>query len=217
MKQQPKFAVRLASKFFARYVKKLNGLENLPNKGGYILVSNQNSQADGVAIAITLVNKKNAVAHVVANFKSRSGKWLNEKLIYLLELFTSYWIKMITVRKNDSISKSVKTLQKGYPLIIFPEAKVNYDKKSLLKARSGAVRIALLSKKLLIPVGILGSEKTVPNNTFIPKNHKVTLNFGKPIDFSNFYGKEDDRKVLEKLSRKMMKEIGLLCNKSYLY
>ena len=72
-----------------------------------------------------------------------------------------------------------------------------------LKAKNGAAFMALRSKVKVIPVGIQGSFKPFT---------KVYLNYGKPLDFSMYYGQEKNKEVLEKVTKEIMDNIIMLTN-----
>ena len=58
-------------------------------------------------------------------------------------------------------------------------------------------------KVKVIPVGIQGSFKPFT---------KVYLNYGKPLDFSMYYGQEKNKEVLEKVTKEIMDNIIMLTN-----
>ena len=63
--------------------------------------------------------------------------------------------------------------------------------------------MALRTGVPVIPVGIIGDMKPF---------HKVTLNYGKPLDFSEYKSSKPEKEVLEKVSQEIMDNIIMLTN-----
>ena len=212
------------------YIKKVTGIENFPINEGYILLTNHNSAADFFCSALPLgiyskaqikfkrnlpINKRTSV--IVRFVLSRKKAYFN--LVYkVLFSFCRLFFEPITIFKDGAMEKCVESLNKGQCLIIFPEGLLNEDRKQLLKAKTGAARLALSTKVKVIPAGIINSERILPpQHSVIPSFHRMTVNIGEPIDLSSYYAKKDDPETIQHVTRMMMKRLGELCNKEYLY
>jgi hypothetical protein len=42
---------------------------------------------------------------------------------------------------------------------------------------------------------------------------RVTVRLGRPIDLSEFYGRDDDRQILEQITRRCLTEIAILAGR----
>ena len=86
--------------------------------------------------------------------------------------------------------------------MLFPEGTRNGMSKNG-RAQNGAAFMALRTGVPVIPVGIIGDMKPF---------HKVTLNYGKPLDFSEYKSNKPEKEVLEKVSQEIMDNIIMLTN-----
>ena len=100
------------------------------------------------------------------------------------------------------MKRIIKGLKNGDLLGIFPEGTRKGMEKNL-KAKNGAAFFALKGGVKVIPLGIQGSFKPFT---------KVYLNYGKPLDFSKYYGKEKDKEVLDIVTKEIMDNIVMLTN-----
>ena len=100
------------------------------------------------------------------------------------------------------MKRSIKALKNKELLGIFPEGTRRGMEKNV-QVKNGAAFMALRSKVKVIPLGIQGSFKPFT---------KVYLNYGEPLDFSKYYGKEKDKEILEKVTKEIMDNIVMLTN-----
>ena len=105
---------------------------------------------------------------------------------------------------------ALRYAQSGNLVGIFPEGRINTTDDLLLPGRPGAAMIALRARVPVVPCYIEGSpyDGTAWGCLFMPA--KVRLVIGRPIDLSEFYGREDDREVLKALTKRFLKEIATL-------
>lgn len=102
----------------------------------------------------------------------------------------------------ESLKFSLKTLKQGDILMIFPEG-TRHGMEKHGKAQNGAAFMALRAGVPVIPVGIQGTMKPF---------HKVKLNYGKPLNFSEYQSNKPEKEVLEKVSKEIMDKIVMLTN-----
>ena len=139
----------------------------VPENGGYIICCNHINYLD--AAAIVLFNKRKV------NFVAKEDLFTHGILMWLGHLFDAIPIKR-DMQDIDAMKRCLKVLKNGELLGIFPEGTRKGMEKNL-KAKNGAAFMAIKSKVKVIPVGIHG--------TFKPFS-KVYVNYGEPIDISNF-------------------------------
>lgn len=183
------FLVRIFSYIVFR-VKKV-GEENVPKTGAYIMCANHQSNWDP-PILVACTKRKMYIMAKQELFKNSVIKWFAKKC----------WVFPVKRGKTDieSLKFSLKVLKNGEILMIFPEGTRNGMAKNG-KAQNGAAFMALRAKVPVIPVGIQGKMKPF---------HKVTLNYGKPLDFSEYYSNKPEKEVLEKVSKEIMDNIIML-------
>lgn len=204
--------------FVRLYIKEIKGLKDFPIKGKYILVANHNSVADDFAMSyLYLLLRVNGKIVAIARHKPLKDRFIDKLIMDLLAVISNLLFKIINSYEKDKISKTVEALNNGYSFFNHPEGGVNTDPKVMLKAKTGTARIALLSKVPIIPIGIIDTEKVLPLNSHFPRFCRLSINIGKPLTFEKYYGKENDKKTLETITRIYMKEIAKLCGKTYPY
>ena len=173
-------------------VKKI-GKKDIKEDESYIICANHLNYLD--AAAVVVFNKKNI------RFVCKDTIFKHKFLNWILHLVDAIPVNR---GKNDieSMKKSLKALKNNELLGIFPEGTRRGMEKNL-QAKNGAAFMALRAKVKVIPIGIQGSFKPFT---------KVYLNYGKPLDFSCYYGKEKDKEVLEKVTSEIMNNIVMLTN-----
>ena len=191
--------VRFFVKSFIRFlyrviyrVKKI-GQKDISEDESYIICANHLNYLD--ATAVVVFNKKNIrfiCKHTI--FKHKFLNWI----LHLVDAIP------INREKNDieAMKRSIKALKNNELLGIFPEGTRKGMEKNV-QVKNGAAFMALRSKVKVIPLGIQGSFKPFT---------KVYLNYGKPLDFSKYYGKEKDKEVLDIVTKEIMDNIVMLTN-----
>ena len=191
--------VRFFVKSFVRFlyrivfrVKKI-GQKDISEDESFIICANHLNYLD--ATAVVVFNKKN-IRFICKDtiFKHRFLNWV----LHLVDAIP------INREKNDieAMKRSIKALKNNELLGIFPEGTRKGMEKNV-QVKNGAAFMALRSKVKVIPLGIQGSFKPFT---------KVYLNYGKPLDFSKYYGKEKDKEVLDVVTKEIMDNIVMLTN-----
>ena len=186
MKKIVKVFLRFVALILYR-VKKI-GEENIMQPGKYILCGNHIHALDA---PLMMVKAKRKIRFVAKEELFKSG----------VIRFLSKVYEVIKVKRNsadmDAIKEILKALKNGDIVGIFPEGTRNGMKKNV-SFKNGAAYIALKTGTPVIPVGIKGSFKPFS---------KVTFNFGKPMDFSQYKDRKDDKEVQEKVTQEIMQEV----------
>lgn len=109
---------------------------------------------------------------------------------------------------------AIRLAAEGELVGIFPEGRINTTDEILLPGRPGAVLIALKARVPIVPCYIEGSPyKGTAASPLLMRAHAV-LTIGEPIDLSPYYGQEDDRAVLETLTKRVLAAIAELAGQS---
>lgn len=167
---------------------KLVGKENVPKEGAYIMCANHQSNWDAPILVSSTKRRMNVMAKEEL-FKNKFIYWLGEKCL----VFPVKRGKM----DLDSMKHSLKVLKDGEILMLFPEG----TRKGMAKngrAQNGAAFMTLRTGVPVIPVNISGEMKLF---------HKVTIYYGKPLDFSEYKTNKPEKEVLEKVSKEIMDNI----------
>ena len=168
-------------------VKKV-GEENIPKEGKYILCGNHVHALDAPVIIVSTKRK--------VRFIAKEELYQNKLYKVLGNVF-----EVITIKRNsadmDAIKATLKALNNNEIVGIFPEGTRNGMKKNA-ELKTGAAYFALKTNTPVIPVGVRGSFKPFT---------KVTLVFGKPMDFSEYKDRKNEKEIQEKVTDEIMQEV----------
>ena len=200
------------------WLKEVCGKENVPLDGRFIVTPNHQSFLDDWIPSSIIVPTLNKELHMYVNrkfFKNALFRWyLNNHESIPVEVYKGEGHKKIN---EEAFKKAIGYLENGEPICIYPEGHRSIDGE-LQKAKLGAAKLALRARVPVLPFGIIGSREAFPKGTYFPKIRRVVkVKIGKPIFFDRYYGKQDDIKVLSKVTNIIMNEIGKLIGKGYKY
>ena len=194
---------------FKLWIKKVNGLENVPRKGQFIIAANHESYMDHLIIASTFISYVDRKIHFLAkkeHFNNIVKKaWHNYAGAIPLDRQAG---------GKEALKWAVQALKKGKIIAIHPEGTRSLTG-NLQKGKTGVVRLALAAKVPVLPVGLIGTFEILPKGKYIPKLRKATMSIGKPIYFDKYYNKRITKKMLREITTSMMKEIAKLCKQEY--
>ena len=169
------------------YRAEIKGLENIPKDGALIFAGNHRSYLDPPLIVATAKRDM----RFIAKEELKNNKFLK----FLIWVFNAILVKR-DEKDVGPVKESLKTLKEGNCIALFPEGTRNGMEKGE-KAKDGVAFFALRSGAKVVPCGIKGGEKG---------KRKVTITYGKPLDYSNYKGIKD-KEVLEKVTEEIMKNI----------
>ncbi len=114
--------------------------------------------------------------------------------------FLGWAFDAIHVKRDEkdvsAIKESLKALKNGQCIALFPEGTRNGLEKGQ-KAKDGVAFFAVRSGAKVVPAGIKGGTKS---------ERKVSITYGKPLDYSQYKGKKD-KEILEKITEEIMENI----------
>ena len=171
-------------------IEKINE-QNLPLDEPCIVCANHLNTWDAVGLVVCSKRR--------IRFIAKEDLFNNGFLNWLAHIFDVIPIKR-GMRDLDSMKRCLKALKDGETLGIFPEGTRRGLAKGA-KVQNGAAYMALKTKVKVVPVGIKGSFKPFT---------KVYLNYGKPIDFTNYESKYPDKDKLESATKEIMDNIIML-------
>ncbi len=116
---------------------------------------------------------------------------------------------------DTAATKSAIRLAAGGGLVgTFPEGRINTTDRVLLPGRPGAESVALRARVPVVPCYTHGSPYDGTVWSVFLMKARVRLTVGRPIDVSEFYGREREREVLEMLTKRLLTEIALLAGEA---
>jgi 1-acyl-sn-glycerol-3-phosphate acyltransferase len=151
---------------------KLEGQENVPEEGAYLLVSNHQSYLDPVAVHV--------VSRRRLNFLMASEYYHDRRFRWFYDLFNC--IPIDRSRANPKpMGKAIKMLLDGHePLSVFPEGGIPDDDK-LAVFQPGIGWLALRTQLPILPVLIKGTRDVLPFGKYFPRLKPVEIYIGKPF------------------------------------
>ena len=157
-------------KLFFRF--KVEGVENLPQKTNFIVVSNHASFLDPVLIAAAIPKKI---------------YWIALKEIY--NVTGIRWIMDMTetLPTGSASEKAIYLVMKNSNVALFPEGTRTWDG-SLRDFRRGAALLSLKTGRPLVPCAILGSYEAFPRKAKFPKFLPIIVKIGKPVYLLKEFG-----------------------------
>jgi 1-acyl-sn-glycerol-3-phosphate acyltransferase len=189
------------------------GRRNMPRRGPVILASNHLSFADHFFGPLPLPRK------VV--FLAKSEYFTGRGLKGLVSRAFFSGVGQIPIDRSGgeaserALQSGLRVLSEGKVLGIYPEGTRSPDGR-LYKGRTGVARLALESRAPVVPCAMIDTFEFLPPGTFRPK---LTLRpgviFGKPLEFSRYYGRETDREALRAVTDEIMRSIRELSGQEY--
>jgi len=159
---------------------RIEGVHNIPDSGPVIVASNHLSFADSMVIPIVVPRK------VVFLAKEDYFTGTGVKGALVRGWFEG--IGMVPVDRDDtrsaiaSLDIALDVLGRGEAFGIYPEGARSRDGR-LYRGRTGVGHLALTSGAPVVPVGLVGTERLQPVGATVPRMARVTIRFGKPLDF----------------------------------
>lgn len=174
----------------------VRGLNNLPKNGPAILVSNHRSMMDGPFLSGVIPRKMHSFIQA-DYFKRPLANWF---------LYKIQGIPVKNEKLNHSSFKAAKSvLTQNKLLTIFPEGGIDPNV-PVSSFKSSFVRLAMHYSVPVIPIAILGTDRSLPVKTKFPRPAKVYIEFMEPL----FIEKNKDPEVTEKITGKIR---GLILSK----
>lgn len=169
------------------YRAEIIGLENIPKEGPLIFCGNHRTYLDPPLMVAT--------AKRDMKFLAKEELYNNKFLAFLGWVFEAIPVKR-DEKDVSAIKTSLKFLKSGQCIALFPEGTRNGLEKGE-KVKDGVAFFAVRSGAKVVPCGIKGGNK---------ENRKVTITYGKPLDYSKYKGTKDKEK-LEEITEEIMDKI----------
>jgi len=152
---------------------KVTGRENLPKKGGFIVAANHVSYLDPPIIGAACPGR--------LFYMARHDLFRNPLFGVILRS-----VNVFPVKRNSAditaLKKALKILKSGRGLLLFPEGSRQQPGR-LGEPTAGVGLLVAKSKAPVIPAFIKGTEIALPKGAKKLTRAKVTIHFGKPVNF----------------------------------
>ncbi len=161
--------------------------EKLPREGAYVLAPNHYSEADPLAVALSVWKM------------GRAPRFMAKESLFRVPVLG--WILrttgMVPVARASSAAAARQTLDSarmladnGRGVIVYPEGSLTRDPEMWpMRGKTGAVRLALAGDIPIIPMAHWGVQQVLPRYGKLklwPLRRRVRLVVGDPVDLSRF-------------------------------
>lgn len=160
---------------------KIYGVENVPQTGGLVIVSNHASYFDPPIVS-------NCVCRPVA-YMAKEELFKIPVLAQAIKLYGAYPVSRGTADRG-AIRYALEYLENDWAVGVFLEGTRTSDGR-IHDPKRGAALLAAKAKVPLLPVSLWGSEKIVQPGTPIPRKVPLTIRIGKLIATPSSTSKEE--------------------------
>ncbi|MBV8958974.1 MAG: 1-acyl-sn-glycerol-3-phosphate acyltransferase [Actinobacteria bacterium] len=193
-----RFILHAFSKLFWRL--SIEGRENLPKHGAYVLAPVHRSNVDTV-LACTITTRR-------MHFMGKASMW-KYGFGVLWNALGAYPVHRGSADR-EALRKTADMIATGEPVVIFPEG-TRQSGPEVQPLFDGAAYVAAKTGVPIVPVGIGGSEKAMPKGSKFIHPTKVHIVVGAPIDPPRAEeGKRTSRRAVHELTEQLHTEIQKL-------
>ncbi len=180
------------------------GVENIPPDGGLIIATNHVSRLD---IPVLFINPlRPDITALVAD------KYLGYPFLrWFVTTGGGIWLDR-TKADFSAFGEALDALNHGRALGIAPEG-TRSETSSLLEGKSGTVLLAHRGRVPIVPVGIWGTEKAIPNLLRL-RTARIVVRFGKAFRLPPF-SRDNREEDLKRQTDEIMCRIAALLPESY--
>lgn len=182
------------------------GAQNIPQSGKVIVASNHVSYLDVLFLTHFLFRN------------GRAPRYIGKEGVFKVPIIGKILLaagQIPVARESKDAAKAlvhaVKLLESGHALGVYPEGTLTRDPNGWpMVAKTGLARLAITTKSPVIPVAQWGSQIVMPTYErklkLFPRT-PIKILAGKPLDLSQWYGKENDPVALTQASAYVMRAI----------
>lgn len=187
----------------------IEGAENLPDEGAFVLAPNHYTEIDPLVVAAAVWRL------------GRAPRFMAKDSLFTVPVVGAALraTGMIPVARASSsgaarqtIEASEQLVEHGRGVIVYPEGTLTRDPDMWpMRGKTGAVRLALEGDIPLIPLAQWGTQAIMARYakkiSFWPPRKRVRIVIGPPVDMSDFRGKQASPSVLNEATTRLMNEI----------
>lgn len=190
----------------------IEGAEHIPGTGGALLASNHLAVADSFFLPAMI--ERRIVFMAKREYFTQAGfvGWAKK------QFFTG--VGHIPLDRGSgsaaraALDTGIRLLREGNLVGIYPEGTRSPDGR-LYKGKTGIARMALESEVPVIPVAMIGTDRVNPIGSTMWRPRKIRIKIGEPLDFSRYYGMENDRFIQRSMTDEIMYALMELSGNEY--
>jgi 1-acyl-sn-glycerol-3-phosphate acyltransferase len=190
----------------------IEGLENIPERGGAILASNHLAVVDSFVLPLVVPRR--------ITFPAKQEYFTQPGILGRLKKAFFTGVGQIPIDRSggsaarDAMNTAVRVLREGNLLGIYPEGTRSPDGR-LYKGKTGVARMALEADVPVVPVAMIGTDKVNPIGSRMWRPRKVHIRVGEPLDFSRYAGMVGDRFIERSMTDEIMYALMELSGQTY--
>ena len=191
---------------------KVEGLEHVPHSGPALLASNHLAVADSFFLPLVVRRR--------ITFLAKSEYFTEKGLKGRFKAWFFTVAGQVPIDRSDAdaaqaaLNTASRLLGDGKLLGMYPEGTRSPDGR-LYKGKTGLARVALETGVPVIPVAMIGTDVVNPPGSKMWRFGRVTVRFGKPMDFSRFDGMAGNRFIERAVIDEVMYELMKLSGQEY--
>jgi len=185
------------------------GMEHIPADGGFITAVNHNSYLDPLSYAHYQYNTGR-----VPRFLAKAGLFKSGFVGLMMRGTGQIPVYRETTDAATAFRAAVSAIEKGECVAFYPEGTLTRDPELWpMQGKTGAARVALLTKAPVIPVAQWGAHEAMPpyakeNKLRLLPRKTLRVQAGPPVDLSAFYDQEPTAEVLRAVTEVIMAAIA---------
>ncbi|MFF4169253.1 lysophospholipid acyltransferase family protein [Streptomyces sp. NPDC001744] len=187
------------------------GTEHIPAEGGFITAVNHNSYLDPLSYAHYQYNTGR-----VPRFLAKAALFKGSFVGMMLRGTGQIPVYRETTDALDAFRAAVAAIESGECVAFYPEGTLTRDPAMWpMAGKTGAARVALLTRAPVIPVAQWGANLAMPpyakeNRLRLFPRKTLIVQAGPPVDLSRFHGLEPTPEVLREATETIMAAITAL-------
>jgi|SRR6056297_638276 len=178
----------------------IEGRENLPPSGAYVLAPNHRSYVDTPIVACVTSRR--------IRFMGKQEMWKYRPSGWLFSALGAFPVNRGTADR-EALSRCVTVLRGGEPLVLFPEGE-RKDGPRIHPLFHGAAFVAARAGVPIVPVGIGGSARVMPRGARMIRPRKVQMVIGEPITMETGASGRVSRQAVTAASARLSDELQAL-------
>ncbi|WP_368396451.1 lysophospholipid acyltransferase family protein [Streptomyces sclerotialus] len=181
------------------------GMENIPAEGGFITAVNHNSYLDPLSYAHYQYNSGR-----VPRFLAKAGLFKGGFVGAVMRGTGQIPVYRESTDAATAFRAAVDAINRGECVAFYPEGTLTRDPDMWpMQGKTGAARVALLTKAPVIPVAQWGANEAMPPYAKEKKlrlfpRKTLRVKAGPPVDLDEFYGQEPTAEVLRAVTDRIM-------------
>ncbi|MEJ8279720.1 lysophospholipid acyltransferase family protein [Pseudonocardia spirodelae] len=191
---------------------RVRGADRIPLSGPVILAANHRAAVDTAFIPLVAPRR----VAFLGKAEYFTGRDLRGRLMAAFLGALGY----IPVDRGNAraglaaLSAGREVLRRGGAFGIYPEGTRSLDGR-LHRGHTGVAALALSTGAVVVPVGLIGTERVQPIGRLIPRLARVEIRFGRPLEFSRYEGLEGAPAIRRAVTDEIMDAIADLSGQTY--